>query len=242
MVPVEETRMENLDPRPALFPASIGRVEAAPVPATPDLIMQCYSRVEFYQPLYGITGLDQPLRPCRDRALAIEAALAPLGKSFSLIDFGSSLGYFPFFFADRGATALGLDINPENTEMAQACQRLTGIHATFATAPLDQDLVRAIRPGKFDVALILSVLHHLNLRLGLDYVQQLLAELLARVPVLVLELAHRDEEVNYAWRGALPEDPLAVLAACGPVRATLLGHFRSHLSASSRPLYHVTAA
>jgi O-antigen chain-terminating methyltransferase len=218
------------------------RVEDAPVPATPELIHQCYSRVEFYQPLYGITGLDEPLRGCRDRALAIEAALAPLGKGFRLVDFGSSLGYFPFFFADRGASTAGFDINPENTAMTLACQRLNGLPAEFRTAPLDLDTVRAIPPGTFDVALVLSVLHHINLRFGMGYVQQLLAELLARVPVLVLELAHRDEPVTFAWRSALPADPLEILAACGKVHVQELARSQSHLSDSTRPLFLVMAA
>ena len=203
--------------------------------------MQCYSRVEFYQPLYGINGLDQPLRACRDRALAIEAALAPLGQGFRLVDFGSSLGYFPFFFADRGASTAGFDINPENTALAQACQRLNGLPAEFRTAPLDLDTVRAIAPGTFDVALVLSVLHHINLRFGLDYVKQLLAELLARVPVLVLELAHRDEPVQFAWRSALPADPLEILAGCGNVQVQELARSQSHLSDSTRPLVVVMA-
>lgn len=220
---------------------SSGRVEDAPVAAPPELIVQCYSRVEYYQPLYGVTGLDEPLRGCRDRALAIEAALAHLAKPFSLVDFGSSLGYFPFFFADRGAIATGININPENTAMALAVQKVNGLPAQFGTAPLDLETVSVIRPGKFDVALILSVLHHINRQHGLAYVQRLLADLLARIPNLVLELAHRDEKVDFAWRAALPEEPLEVLAACGPVRVLPLAHSRSHLSESTRPLYLVSA-
>jgi O-antigen chain-terminating methyltransferase len=219
-----------------------GLVEDAPVPAPPELIYQCYSRVEFYQPLYGVTGLDEPLRACRDRALAIEAALAPLGKGFRLVDFGSSLGYFPFFFADRGASATGIDINPENTAMALACQKVNGLPAQFRTAPLDLVTVSAISPGTYDVALVLSVLHHINLNRGTEYVQRLLAELMRRIPILVLELAHRDEKVSYAWRAALPEHPLDILAACGKVRVEILAHSQSHLSDSSRPLYLVSAA
>jgi O-antigen chain-terminating methyltransferase len=218
-----------------------GLVEAAPVAAPPELIVQCYSRVEFYQPLYGVTGLDQPLRGCRDRALAIEAALKPLAKPIRLVDFGSSLGYFPFFFADRGALATGIDINPENTAMALATQKVNGLPAQFRTAPLDLETIAAIAPGEYDVALILSVLHHINLKRGIQYVQQLLAALLARVPTLVLELAHRDEKVGFAWRAALPENPLDVLAACGAPRVQVLARSQSHLSDSTRPLYLVSA-
>ena len=220
----------------AALPGSL--VEQSPVAATPEL-EQYLNRVEYYQPLYGITGFEPPLRDCRDRALAIESALGPIQGPFRLIDFGSSLGYFPFFFADRGAITAGFDINPANTAVALATQRLTHIPAIFKTAPLDLDTVRGIAPGTCDVALILSVLHHITHKHGIDYVATLMAELLARIPMLVLELAHKNEDVKFAWQASLPEEPLEILKGCSGVQAKLLGHFRSHLSASTRPMYLV---
>ena len=213
-------------------------VEQSPVPATPEL-EQYLDRVEYYQPLYGISGFEPALRGCRDRALAIEAALAPQPSPLRLIDFGSSLGYFPFFFADRGAVTAGFDINPANTAVALATQRLTGIPTIFKTAALDLDTVRAIAPGTCDVALILSVLHHITHKQGLDYVATLMADLLARIPTLILELAHKNEDVKFAWQASLPENPLDILKNCPGVQTRLLGHFASHLSASTRPMYMV---
>jgi len=216
---------------------SLRLVEESPVPAPPELIEQCFNRVEYYQPLYGLTGVEGPLRSCRDRAVAIEAALGSIGRRFSLVDFGSSLGYFPFFFADRGASTTGVDINAENTAVALATQRVNGLAATFKTAPLDLNMISAILPGEYDVALALSVLHHLTLRHGAGYVKQLVAELLLRVPILIVELAHRDEDVNFAWRESLPEDPLEIFSACPDIKVQHLGDFASHLSASVRPMY-----
>jgi O-antigen chain-terminating methyltransferase len=216
-------------------------VEDSPVAVTAEL-EQCLNRVEYYQPLYGISGLEPPLRACRDRALAIAAALGPPGGSFRLIDFGSSLGYFPFFFADRGAVATGLDINPLNTDVARAAQRLNGLPATFRTAALDLHTVRRIAPGEYDVALVLSVLHHLSYRYGNDYVAELVAALLERVPVAVFELAHRGEPVNCGWRASLPEDPLSILRLSGAIQVSLIGQSQSHLSGAGRPLYLVRRA
>jgi len=214
-------------------------VEESPVQAPPELIEQCFNRVEYYQPLYGVTGIEGPLRSCRDRAVVIEAALDSLGPCFSLVDFGSSLGYFPFFFADRGARTMGIDINPENTAVARATQRVNGLSATFETAPLDLTKVRTISPGEYDVALALSVLHHITLRRGMDYVKQLVAELLARIPILIVELAHRDEAVNFVWRACLPEDSLEIFSGCDHAQIQHLGDFPSHLSSSVRPMYLV---
>ncbi|AIP35767.1 methyltransferase domain protein [Paraburkholderia xenovorans LB400] len=216
---------------------SLNLVEESPVPAPPELIEQCFNRVEYYQPLYGVTGVEGPLRSCRDRAVVIEMALDSLGRRLSLVDFGSSLGYFPFFFADRGAQTTGVDINPENTAVALATQRVNGLSATFKTAPLDLTTVSAISPGEYDVALALSVLHHITLRRGMDYVTQLVAELIARIPTLIVELAHRDEDVNFAWRASLPVDPLEIFSACLDIQIQHLGNFSSHLSSSVRPMY-----
>lgn len=214
-------------------------MEQSPVAATPEL-EQYLNRVEYYQPLYGISGFEPPLRGCRDRALAIESALGPRSRPLRLIDFGSSLGYFPFFFADRGAVTAGFDINPANTAVALATQRLTGIPAIFKTAALDLDTVRSIAPGTCDVALILSVLHHITHKHGFDYVATLMSDLLARIPTLVLELAHKNEDVKFAWQASLPENPLEILKNCPGVQTRLLGHFASHLSASTRPMYIVS--
>jgi hypothetical protein len=58
--------------------------------------------------------------------------------------------------------------------------------------------------------------------------------------MLILELARKEENVRYAWRSSLPEDPLAILSACGDVQVRMLGEFSSHLSDADRPIYAVT--
>jgi O-antigen chain-terminating methyltransferase len=214
-------------------------VEDSPVEATPEL-ERCLNQVEYYQPLYGIAGFEEPLRRCRDRARAIEAASSPMGTKFRLIDFGSSLGYFPFFFADRGATTTGFDISPANTAVAVATQKLNRLPATFKTAALDLETVRSIPGGEYDVALILSVMHHITHRHGIEKAAELVARLIEKIPTLVLELAHRDEDVKYPWRESLPDDPLEIFRACGRVQIRTIGQFTSHLSGSTRPMFLVT--
>jgi hypothetical protein len=133
-----------------------------------------------------------------------------------------------------------LDIKPENTAVALATQRLNGLHATFQTAALNLETVCSIRPGQYQVALILSVLHHVINHRGIDYVAELLAELHAKIPILILELAHRGEDVHFAWKKSLPDDPLAILSACRNIHIQLLGSFPSQLSTATRPMYLIT--
>jgi hypothetical protein len=216
------------------------RAERDPVAATAELVQMCHASVEHYQPLYGVSGVPGALRECRDRAAAIEAALPGSGRGLRMIDYGSSLGYFPFYFADRGAHTTGVDINPRNTATALACQQLNGIAASFRTGALDLTGVRELPGGAYDVALVLSVLHHIIASHGIDHVAQLVGELHRKVPTLVLELAHRDEPVAYAWRERLPHDPLEVLRECPRARVQALARSRSHLSSSTRPLFLVT--
>jgi O-antigen chain-terminating methyltransferase len=205
-------------------------------------LKQVIRRVEYYQPLYGLRIDPKPLRGCRDRAEAIRAAVGPLGPELRLVDFGSALGYFVFYFADRGVQAEGVESGENNVAVAETVRRINGLPCSFRCAELSVEYVRGLSAGRYDVGMILSVLHHITHLRGLAYVQELLGELLERVPVLILELAHRDEDVRYAWRESLPEDPLAVLAACRNVRTEKLGEFETHLSAVRRGLWRVDRA
>jgi hypothetical protein len=132
------------------------------------------------------------------------------------------------------------NVTPRVADTFVDTQRINGLAATFKTAPLDLNTVSTILPGEYDVVLALSVLHHITLRRGIDYVKQLVAERLARIPIRIVELAHRDKDVNFAWRESLPEDPLGIFSACPHIRVHRLGDFSSHLSSSVRPMYLIT--
>lgn len=198
-------------------------------------------RVEYYQPLYGIEIEPRPLRKCDDRARVIGAELGRQGRPLRVIDWGCSLGYFVFYLSDRGHLAEGVDYLPQNVAAAQAIGRLIGLSCPFYAAELSLESVRAVPAGRFDAGLVLSVLHHVIHARGLGYAAQVVAELLERIPMLVLELAHRDEPVECPWHGSLPGDPLEVLRECRSPQLRLLGEFPTHLSEVRRPLWVVTS-
>ena len=224
---------------------AMGLREQFPVTLSPQQtveLKQVIRRVEYYQPLYGLWITPKPLRGCRDRAEAIGAAIGALGPELRLVDFGSALGYFVFYFADRGVQAEGVESVENNVAVAEAVRRINGLPCSFRCAELTVEYARGIRPDQYGVGLILSVLHHIIHLRGLAYAQELVGELLERVPVLILELAHRNEDVRYPWRESQPEDPLAVLAACRNIRVEKLGEFETHLSAVRRGLWRVDRA
>ncbi|MGY1619677.1 phosphotransferase [Geodermatophilus sp. SYSU D00691] len=200
------------------------------------------SRVEPYQPAYGLPGLiEKPARDSVDRCRAIENHFGATLRGKRLLDVGSSLGYVCFYFADRGMDTEGWEGNPANAEVAQLIGELNGVPSRIRTQQFDADSVRSLAPGQFDVVTILSVLHHVVYHQGVAQTQELVRELLARVPVLVLELARKGEDPELFWDEALPEDELEVLALVrDQVEIVPLGMFGTHLSDKERPLYVVT--
>ncbi len=241
-------------PLPTPVPAPEPEPEPAPeAPATLDELRELYAAVEPYQPLFGIGGTDIPVCPdagqagmpvpqrsCADRAAAIEKRIGRDIAGLKLLDLGSSLGYFSLHFAARGARATGIDFDPKAVALARRLASYDKLPATFHIGPVTPEFARALTPGEFDVALVLSLLHHVIREHGLARAQELLAELSARVPLVFVELAVKEEDVSHAWRDALPDDPMETFALCRNVDVVKLGEFPTHLSGVRRPLYLVS--
>jgi len=103
------------------------------------------SRVEPYQPAYGLPGLiEKPARDSVDRCRAIENHFGPSLRGKRLLDVGSSLGYVCFYFADRGLDTEGWEGNPANAEVAQLIGELNGVPSRIRTQQFDPDSVRTL--------------------------------------------------------------------------------------------------
>lgn len=206
-----------------------------------DHLRRLVADVEHYQPLYGVTGIvDHPQRDSLNRARRLESAMSPLNGQ-RVLDVGSSLGYMSFYLADRGALVTGWDLNAANVLVARAVGELNGLPVNFLSRELTVDSVRSIAPGAFDSALVLAVLHHVIHYQGLNEAQELVAELMRRVPVLYLELAGKGEDPGLFWDATQPDDPIEVLAKVrDEVEIEHLGTFPTHLSTTRRPLYRVS--
>ena len=205
-----------------------------------EVIRDLQMQVEPYQPLYECpAGPTETRRPCADRAETIERALDLDPHGMRVLDLGCSLGWFSFYFAERGAQVTGLDSNPTGVALARRVGEYNGIPTSFYVVDVTLDFVRGLSKSEFDVALVLSLLHHVIHEHGLDEAQSLVAELCERVPLVFVELATRREPVTHPWRESLPEDPMAVFARCEDVDIEKIGEFPTHLSAVPRPLYRL---
>ena len=205
--------------------------------------------VEPYQPLYQIPEslTDFPSkRECRDRCSIIEKKLLEFGDNLSgirLLDVGSSLGYNSFYFADKGMKVVGIENTHHNVEVSRLTSKISGLHVDFKLREFDLDYVKSLQKSEYDVVFFLSVLHHITFFNGLEYTQDMMAEIVKRIPVIIVELAVKEEHsetINLRWRETLPENPLDIFAKCGDLEITLLGQFPTHLSPTGSPLYAIS--
>lgn len=205
-------------------------------------LRKALEKVEHYQPTYGITGvLNKTAREeSRDRATTIQQYLEQLTNK-RILDIGSSLGFFSFFLADRGAIVEGWDWSVDNCEATRLIQSLNGVeNANFKVKELNLDTVQTIQPGSFDAVLVLSVFHHIIRFTGIDATRQLVKELFDRVPVMIVELAKKGEDPKLPWDDSQPDDELAIFDFVkDDITIKKIGEFPNHLSDKTRPLYLV---
>lgn len=205
-----------------------------------DNLKDLLGKVEPYQPLYGLGGLiSEPRRTSADRCRVIEKALGDV-SGLRMLDIGSSLGYVSYYFADRGASVEGWDSTLNNVEVSRLTGELNGIQgASFKFKELNEEMVKTIPGGEFDVVFVLSVFHHIIYYQGLDKTKELVKSLLDRIPVMVVELAKKGEDASLKWDSAQPENELDIFDGLD-VEIKKLGDFHNHLSDNTRPLYMVT--
>jgi len=198
-----------------------------------------YKKVDPYQPLYGVTGFGDSQRGSRDRADAIFTYFSNNVAGMRFLDIGCYFGYLSFYLADRGAHATGWDYWENNIEVCNRLKDINGIPANFKYEKFGLDAIAKIQPGQQDVALILSVLHWTVHEEGLEYVQDCMAQLMEKVPILVVELAQKGEG-KFFWDKAAPKRDLDIFNKVDDIRIEKIGDFPTHLSDVKRPLYVVS--
>ncbi len=193
---------------------------------------------ECYQPIYGHPELSvHASRPSADRLAHVAAVhdtlTRGLGRPLRVLDLGCAQGFFSLSLAARGAHVRGVELLEANVAVcAHLRAEHPGLNVRFDLASI-VDVLNALEDDEYDLALGLSVFHHLVHAQGESAVRDLIARAIGTTAVVVLEMARRDEPAY--WAESQPHDPRALLHAAAFVHE--LGRHATHLSEVRRPLY-----
>ncbi|WP_025245294.1 methyltransferase domain-containing protein [Candidatus Sodalis pierantonius] len=196
---------------------------------------------EVYQTIYGHPEWAQAAsRDCYDRIDTLGAIYdqlaAKLGRPLRVLDLGCAQGFFCLSLAERGATVKGVDFQEENIAVCRAlADENPQLDASFATGRIEE-VINALEPGQYDLAIGLSVFHHIVHLHGVARTQRWLARLASCTEAMILELALRGEPLY--WGPSQPADPRELLRDCAFFHE--IARFNTHLSAIYRPLYVVS--
>ncbi|MGL9722418.1 methyltransferase domain-containing protein [Sodalis sp. (in: enterobacteria)] len=196
---------------------------------------------EVYQTIYGHPEWAQAAsRDCYDRIDTLGAIYdqlaAKLGRPLRVLDLGCAQGFFCLSLAERGATVKGVDFQEENIAVCRAlADENPQLDASFATGRIEE-VIDALEPGQYDLAIGLSVFHHIVHLHGVARTQRWLARLASCTEAMILELARRGEPLY--WGPSQPVDPRELLRDCAFFHE--IARFNTHLSAIYRPLYVVS--
>ncbi|MFV5330464.1 methyltransferase domain-containing protein [Enterobacter roggenkampii] len=196
---------------------------------------------EIYQTIFGHPEWDgDAARDCNQRLDLIteqyDNLSRVLGRQLKVLDLGCAQGFFSLSLASKGATIVGIDFQQENINVCRAlAEENPGFAADFRVGRIEE-VIDALEEGEFDLAIGLSVFHHIVHLHGIDEVKRLLSRLADVTQAVILELAVKEEPLY--WGVSQPDDPRELIEQCAFYR--LIGEFDTHLSQVPRPMYLVS--
>lgn len=196
---------------------------------------------EVYQTIYGHPEWAQAAsRNCYDRIDSLSAVYdqlaTKLGRPLRVLDLGCAQGFFCLSLAERGATVKGVDFQEKNIAVCLAlANENPQLNASFYTGRIEE-AIDALEPGQYDLAIGLSVFHHIVYICGVERTKHWLTRLASCTEAMILEIVLRKEPLY--WGPSQPEDPRELLRDC--VFYHEIARFNTHLSTIYRPLYVVS--
>jgi hypothetical protein len=134
---------------------------------------------------------------------------------------------------------LVLTFSQQNTDFCKLLAKTTRLDSTqFNKEPFSDETVQFAIDSGINVVFLLSVLHHVVTAKGLDWTSRALSRLLENKITIIAELAHRHEDVPFAWKEHLPENELAVFGDRS-YNAVKIGDVKALNGNAIRPLYVV---
>jgi FkbM family methyltransferase len=192
-----------------------------------------------YQPFYGLGGESE--RSARKDNLLLSVDLVrqhyadiEFKTKIRILDVGCNAGFVGLTLAETFPLTRGIDISGIHVELCQDLAVLAGSPARFSKC----DTLEVMESGDADIenvdcVLLLNVVHQLIFARGFAYVQTFLARLAARVDVIFVELAQKEEYKRFQKDHLLPEDAASVLALIRDCNVQLVRNV-------GRPLYKIT--
>lgn len=196
---------------------------------------------EIYQTIFGHPEWDgDAARDCNQRLGLIteqyDKLSAELGRPLRVLDLGCAQGFFSLSLASKGATIVGIDFQQENINVCRAlAEEHPEFKAEFQVGRIEE-VIASLEDGEFDLAIGLSVFHHIVHLHGIDEVKRLLSRLADVTQAVILELAVKEEPLY--WGNSQPSDPRELIEQCAFYR--LIGQFDTHLSPVPRPMYIIS--
>jgi 2-polyprenyl-3-methyl-5-hydroxy-6-metoxy-1,4-benzoquinol methylase len=90
----------------------------------------------------------------------IEEQLA-IDPAWEVLDVGTGRGRFGLYFAARGCSAVGVDVNPDMLDLAREAARQRGLASRFEVRAGDAAALREFEDARFDVVVCMELFDHL---------------------------------------------------------------------------------
>lgn len=196
---------------------------------------------EIYQTIYGHPEWAQDVsRDCFIRVKTLSKLCfqlqKKLGRPLRILDLGCAQGFFSLSLAAQGAIVLGIDIQKENIELCIALSKENPkLRVSFKQKRIE-DVILNLKENYYDLAIGLSVFHHIIHLHGIMQVKSWLNKLADCTEAIILELALYKEPLY--WGPSQPKDPRELISICAFYHE--IGSFSTHLSDIQRPLYIVS--